>query len=373
MNKTGSSTVRIDLLSDIDNTRVKKILATDLLRRKTDSIAAPNATSVPTALKMNGDVLFQALYDAVLITSQDGLILAANERASALFNSSTEQLTGSHFVEWFYGADYSLLNTIQTHLEHRRFILLKAYGERTDSLFFPAEIAVSSLIVNQASCLLLSVRDITVREQAIQARQRMEFMVNQVDAISFILSRENNDVSFISDGIRLLGYEPQDFISGRTHMDELIHPDEYPSMKAWRKQFVQSGHDQLTCTCHVRDRRDVYHPMELKLWLFQNYGEQHDNVLGMLFDCSEKTETTEENTPMPANDQRCTHSAERVVLDRINRALTEAAKSLEALAEVQAIVNQAQSDSASLLNAGSAWQNKAEIRPGSIEETTSDN
>lgn len=120
--------------------------------------------------------LLQALYDAVIVSDQEGKIVDVNLRAEEFFRYMKSEVTGLSVLDVISGADESLLDTLNQNLKGERFTLIQAYCIRADGSYFPAEIAVSKLDF-EAPQLCFFVRDITVRRQA------QEMLITEHNAI----------------------------------------------------------------------------------------------------------------------------------------------------------------------------------------------
>lgn len=108
--------------------------------------------------------LLQNIYDAVLITSIDGTIVKANERAHRFF-AAQSSLTGNNILSLLAGSDHSVLETIVETLENDRFVLIQAFCQRLDLSNFPSEVSVNYLRAASDTYLSFFIRDITVRRQ----------------------------------------------------------------------------------------------------------------------------------------------------------------------------------------------------------------
>ena len=124
------------------------------------------ATPVRPAGGEDFQLLFQSIYDAVLLTDVGGAIIAANARAEQFFTTTRAELCRKSVLDMLCGADRSLLDTIGGSLENKRFVLIQAVCRRTDDTMFPAEISVSRLPLGGKTCLSFFVRDITLRKEA---------------------------------------------------------------------------------------------------------------------------------------------------------------------------------------------------------------
>jgi PAS domain S-box-containing protein len=134
--------------------------------------------------------LFEGLYDAVLITNLDGLILAGNARASTFFQIEADELVGMEMLSLISGVTDELIATVTSNLDNRQFTLVEGFCERANGTAFAAEIVVNHLDMDDNGQLCFFVRDVSIRHKAqlelehaverLQAhdRARMEFVSN---------------------------------------------------------------------------------------------------------------------------------------------------------------------------------------------------
>lgn len=159
---------------------------------------APSATSADGDAWRFGNIqigtpffkLFEAHYDAVLITTVEGAILAGNARASTFFKITSGELVGMNLFELIAGATDELATVVQNNLDNRQFTLVEGFCNRADGTTFAAEIVVNRLDMDENAQLCIFIRDITVRHEARQElqhamerlqahdRARMEFVSN---------------------------------------------------------------------------------------------------------------------------------------------------------------------------------------------------
>lgn len=116
--------------------------------------------------------LLESVYDGVLITDRDGVIRDHNRRAVEFLAQSSRELEGARVVDFVSGASPELLSALQENLDRHRFTLIEAYCARTDGTMFPAEIAVNRVALGGGRELSFFIRDVTVRRQAEDARER---------------------------------------------------------------------------------------------------------------------------------------------------------------------------------------------------------
>jgi PAS domain S-box-containing protein len=169
-----SRTVRIDLIPQVPKHASGPHRENVVVSSSAGSASARDSTKTIPASHFHR--LLQALYDAVIVSDLDGMIVDVNMRAEDFLHYSKSEVAGMSVLDIISGADTSLLETVSQNLESERFTLIQAYCMREDGSYFPAEIAVSRIDL-EAPRLCFFVRDITVRRQA------QEMLITEHNAI----------------------------------------------------------------------------------------------------------------------------------------------------------------------------------------------
>ncbi len=138
------------------------------------------------------DKLLESIYDAVLITGRDGVVIDLNARAEEFFGLEAGRLLGLAVMDLIAGADQTLLETILRNLEAHKYTVVEARCTRADGSTFPAEIAVNRVSLDAEGQLCFFVRDVTVRKRAQQA---LEDAVERLEAIDRSRSEFVSNVS----------------------------------------------------------------------------------------------------------------------------------------------------------------------------------
>ncbi len=126
----------------------------------------PSSTTMQTPGGRDFCELFESVYDAAIITEPDGIMVCANSRAEEFFQFPAKQFQGMHITDLISGSNETLLPTINSSLQHDRFILIQAYCCRADGSTFPAEVSVNLLKLSGNQCISFFIRDVTFRKEA---------------------------------------------------------------------------------------------------------------------------------------------------------------------------------------------------------------
>lgn len=156
--------------------------------------------------------LLQSLYDAVLITRLTGEIIDVNARAVEFLRHDRADLFVMTIYEIISGTDQSLMKTLEENLDRERFSLIQAYCLRSDGTYFPAEIAVSRLRLDEV-CLCFFIRDISWRVEA-EERLELEHQALQIAGNGIAIADPQGRLVYANPAFgNLLGHD---------HVDALI-------------------------------------------------------------------------------------------------------------------------------------------------------
>ncbi len=134
--------------------------------------------------------LMQSIYDAVIITNAEGVIVDFNFRALDFFGYDEISFTDMSVISLISGADNTLLDALRNNLKEHRYTIVEARCVRNDKTTFPAEIAVSNINLTVSGELCFFVRDITVRKQTQDALE---------DAIRRLEEHDKARTQFVSN------------------------------------------------------------------------------------------------------------------------------------------------------------------------------
>ncbi len=124
--------------------------------------------------------LLDSIYDAVLITDGGGIVRHSNQRASDFFLISGAKLRGRLVIDFISGGDTAVLDQIRHNLEAYKYTIVEAYCTRSDGTTFPAEIAITRILLASEWLFCFFVRDITTRTRA---QQELKNAVERLEAL----------------------------------------------------------------------------------------------------------------------------------------------------------------------------------------------
>lgn len=233
-----SQTMRIDLIPDIrsepDAGHKNVVIAPPT--RKHKRVPMPDRDKAGTS---RYDQLLQSLYDAALISNEHGRIIDANVRAIEFLQYSRDEIEGMTIYDIISGADETLVKTLLDNLQNERFTLIQAYCIRKDGSYFPAEIAVNQIQMDDSKSLCFFIRDITLRRQA-EEMLRTEHNAIQNSSNGIAIIDLNTDIEYANPSIaRMCGLSSPDDLLGRSICDLFADPNSMHAML----QGVVTSHD----------------------------------------------------------------------------------------------------------------------------------
>lgn len=253
-----SQTMRIDLKE------VQKPLAKAAPKSSLTRMAWQSGRSTPEYVaRSRYQELLQSLYDAALVTRLTGEIIDANSRAVEFLRQERADLFVMSIYEVISGADEALMQTLQGNLDRERFSLIQAYCKRKDATYFPAEIAVSRLRLDDV-CLCFFIRDISWRQEA-EDRLNLEREALQIAGNGILIADQHGHVVYANPAFaHLLGQtsaealqatDIRDCFSNRETADGLmtqVMADEqtWQIETAMRRQDGQERFVQVSATCN---------------------------------------------------------------------------------------------------------------------------
>ncbi len=200
-----SSTMRIDLTADAEDAAAG---STAMQRQSDDAQQQKPEQQIPGGADFRE--LFESVYDAAIITKTDGTMICANSRAEEFFQLPSRQFQGLHVTELISGSNESLIPTINTSLEHDRFILIQAYCCRADGSTFPAEVSVNLLKISDQQYISFFIRDVTFRKEA-EEKLRTGHTAIQNSGNGIAITDTDGSLQYANPAMeKLLGIEKQD-------------------------------------------------------------------------------------------------------------------------------------------------------------------
>ena len=164
--------------------------------------------------------LFESTLDGIMLTQQDGTILAANRRSCEMFLMTEEELllTGRAGIVM----DDERLRTVLTERAKKGKWQAELTARRSDGLTFPVEVSNSIFIgADGKEMTAMVIRDITERKQAEERLARLslqnELVLNSAAEGILGVDLQGKHTFVNSAAAKMLGYEIEELIGRPSH------------------------------------------------------------------------------------------------------------------------------------------------------------
>jgi PAS domain S-box-containing protein len=155
--------------------------------------------------------LFEATSDAIFLENISGTILDCNSACERLYGYSRNELVGMNAKE-MVPADYvanldELVKEVEKARVSGRHVCLEALGKHKNGSVFPTEVTINCVRLAGEECYAVTVRDISIRREIENARQRYESQLLQLQKLDNLGQMANglaNDFNNLLTGI--MGY-----------------------------------------------------------------------------------------------------------------------------------------------------------------------
>ena len=179
--------------------------------------------------------LVESVPDALLVVGEDGRILRANVAAKQLFGYSREQLRNMTVEELMperYRGRHAVVRAEAVENSRYRpmgprasFVILTREGHEV-----PVDIGLSYTCRDEQTEVLVSLRDISDRQQMEMRLRRQQEVFKTAQAIAHVGSWdwniESNELAWSDEIYRIFGVEPQAFVATYEAFVAHVHPDD---------------------------------------------------------------------------------------------------------------------------------------------------
>lgn len=167
--------------------------------------------------------------DALLLTTDDGEILAANKVACRLFEK-TEAKLKKYGRSGVVDLSDPRLKTIMQKRTSRGVVKERLRLKRGHNELFEAEITITVFYVENEKRTIISIRDVSKElENELKLekhKQQTESLIHNLPGMVYrCLNDENYTFTYVNEGsLKLTGYSPREFMNDKlTHYGNLIH------------------------------------------------------------------------------------------------------------------------------------------------------
>jgi PAS domain S-box-containing protein len=182
--------------------------------------------------------LLAGLYDGILIVDSKGYLIRSNKRAAELFGYSDADLWNINCSELIPQLNVQVLYKLRAYIAEKRYTVVNATCKRHDESAFPAEIAISSILMNNDINMVLSVRNCERRNKALH-RNKLKVDALKYAGAGIVLCQSDGKIEYANPAFvrmiavdnkdDLLEHSMGDFCQNKEQLEQLI---ESPSAAA---------------------------------------------------------------------------------------------------------------------------------------------
>ncbi|NQT93990.1 MAG: PAS domain S-box protein [Lentisphaerae bacterium] len=282
-----SRTMRIDLIPDVptepvDEKKERVVIATP------STPAGPAGEARTSAGDSRYEELLQSVYDAAVIAELDGTVVDANARAVEFFQYERNELCERSVFDLVSGADDELIAMLLENLQHERYALIQAYCVRRDGTYFPSEIAVNKLQLDEMH-LCFFVRDVTLRRQS-EEMLRTEHNAIQNSGNGIAVANIYAHMEYVNPAVaRMWGYGDAEDMVGADVRDLLSEREEAEAMIA----AVMQDHETWTTETKATTRNDEEFDVQISAACNRNSDGEPVGIVFSFVDISDRKRVEE--------------------------------------------------------------------------------
>jgi len=260
-----SQTIRITIAPDATRRQPTKRYVRVKRRTAGQSAAGTKPGAVqPSAYRQ----LLESIYDAVVITDDDGRVVDSNTRAREFLLLDKRELRSRRLFDIVSGANDALLRTIRENIDEGRFTHIEAYCMRKDDSTFPSEIVAHKLEIDGSERIAFFIRDTTLRNQAEEALRRAHKLESLQVLAGGVAHDFNNKLTTVIGNAQLTVDDLPPDAPTRANIEEILESarqmaDLSRKMLAYsgRGHFATTPIDLVTLIARIRQKlADVVGP-----------------------------------------------------------------------------------------------------------------
>ena len=168
--------------------------------------------------------------------------------------------------------------------------------KRRDGSVFYADVSAAAISIGGRSFLMGVFHDITERKQSEEAlrtvqqrREQLENIVSRSPAVAFLWrTDEHLTVDFVSSNVSQLGYEAEEFLSGRLHYADVIHPEDRDRAIAEAAQYIAAGTSEFVQEYRILTKTGEQRWVEDHTWVPHDSDGAITHHQGIIVDITER-------------------------------------------------------------------------------------
>jgi len=188
--------------------------------------------------------VFDNVVDGIIILNERGYIQSTNMAAESIFGYSSQEIPGKHLqrliAESFTEDSGRVMGFLVGSNQNKLHLQQEIQGLRKDGTTFPMEFALSKMQLDDQSCFIVIVRDITNRKQA------QETLLKQAQLLDLandtIMVRDLNDtILYWNQGAeRLYGFTASEALNQSVHV--LLKTEFSQSPESIKQVLLEEGY-----------------------------------------------------------------------------------------------------------------------------------
>jgi len=194
------------------------------------------------------DMLFDNAPDGMVVTDRSGQILRVNRRFSEMFGYERREAMGSQIDALVARDGYAREGmNLTRQVASGRSVSVETERVRKDGTLFPCRaIGIPIRLEGGDFHLYVLYHDLTeIRQREAELRLANEV----VKSSPVILFRWSNDpgspIDYVSENVRLWGYDPGELVSRRQPYADLIHPEDREATLQEARDFTEEQRDEF--------------------------------------------------------------------------------------------------------------------------------
>lgn len=164
-----------------------------------------NNTASPKTFGSDGDMIFEAVSEAILISQTDGIIVRANQRAEQLFQYAPQELVGQSIEILIPTPAHEIhakhVQNFSQNPYHRQMGKgMELFARRSDGVEFPVEVSLSPTTIANQSYIIALIMDIT-------QRKHIEAKIREAEIFQAIVDKERELIDLKGRLIAMISHE----------------------------------------------------------------------------------------------------------------------------------------------------------------------
>ena len=254
---------------------------------------------VEAKLRQQTDAMDAAVDGMALLDEKGGYIYLNKAHVMVYGYESAEELIGKSWRVLYDSDELRRFDQeVMPEFGRKGYWYGEAVGMKKDGTTFPQEVSLTAMANGGLICV---VRDITERTKVERKlhdtfvkSQELEFMVNNSPAVVWLWKAvEGWPVEYVSDSIKLYGYTPEDFTSGRVSYISIVHPDDLSRVGAEVEQYTREGKFDFTQEYRIFSKSGDIRWIDDRTWIRRGHDGSVTHYQGIVIDITERKKTEE--------------------------------------------------------------------------------